>query len=150
MIDAGQIYKWWDVFKNGHELTEVRILADNKTFSGYFTNVEALLSGIRQYDDYPGAQIYFTLNRINEACKGRAQADKIIQIRREPTTGDLDIERRTHVLIDLDPKRPSGISSSNEELNFAYLKAVDCFNFLKGQGFYEPRERIFRLSRHLR
>ena len=138
MIDVGQVYKWWDVFKDGHELTEVRILADNKTFSGYFSEIESLLSGIKQYDDYPGSQIYFTLNRINDACKGRAQSDKIIQIRREPTTGDSDIERRTHVLIDLDPKRPSGISSSNEELNFAYLKAVDCFNFLKEQGFYEP------------
>lgn len=138
MIDEGQIYKWWDLFKNGHELTEVRILADNKTFSGYFTDIEILLSSIKSYDDYPGAQIYFTLNAIKEACYGRSQRDRIIQIKRDPTTGDTDIERRTHVLIDLDPKRPSGISSSNEELNFAYLKACECFTFLKEQGFYEP------------
>ena len=138
MIDKSQVYQWWDVFKGGKDLTEIRILADNNTFSGYFTNVDTLIECLMPYDSLPNAQIYFTLNHINEACNGRAQRDKIIKIRREPTTSDVDIDRRTHLLIDLDPKRPAGVSSSNEELDRAYRKAIDVYNYLMGQGFYEP------------
>lgn len=138
MIDKAQVYKWWDVFKNGSDLTEIRILSGNKTWSGYFKDVETLLACIEPYSNSPHTQIYFTLNHITEACYGRSQCNKIIQIFREPTTSDVDIDGRTHILIDLDPKRPAGVSSSNDELNYAYQKAVDIFNWLKSQGFYEP------------
>lgn len=138
MIDRSQIYQWWDVFKHGHELTEIRVLADKKTYSGYFTDVESIIAAVEQYERLPQAQIYFTLNSINEACYSRAQRDKMILVKKEPTTGDADIEGRTHVLIDLDPRRPSGISASDAELEFAHLKAVAIYKFLLGQGFNEP------------
>lgn len=138
MINQSEVYKWWDVFKNGSDLTEIRILSGNKTWSGYFKNVETLLRCIEPYSNSPHTQIYFTLNRIKDACYGRSQQDKIIPIFREPTTSDVDIEGRTHILIDLDPVRPAGVSSSNEELNFAYQKAVDVYNWLLSQGFNEP------------
>ena len=137
MINRQQIYQWWDVFKHGADLTEVRILDGNKTYSGYFKDVENLIRAIEPYDNYSHAQIYFTLNHINSACYSRCP-EKIIQIKREPTTGDLDIDGRTHVLIDLDPKRPSGVSSSNSELEYAHRKAVDVYRYLIGQGFNEP------------
>ena len=137
MIDKQQIYQWWDVFKHGKELTEVRILDGSKTYSGYFHDVEALINAIMPYDGYYKAQIYFTLNHINEACYSRCP-EKIIQIKREPTTGDLDIDGRTHVLIDLDPKRPAGVSASDVELEYAHMKAVDVYRYLMAQGFNEP------------
>ena len=138
MINEATIRKWWDIFKHGSELTEVRVLGDNKTYSGYFTDVEKIIKAVEQYDAVPHAQIYFTLNCINEACYGRAQRDKMILVKREPTTGDLDIVGRTHVLIDLDPKRPAGVSASNEELEYAHRKAVEVYRFLLEQGFNEP------------
>lgn len=138
MINKEQIYQWWDIFKNGKELTEIRILDGKRTYSGYFTNVERIISAVTQFDALPHAQIYFTLNCINGACYGRAQKDKMIQVNREPTTGDADIVGRTHVLIDLDPKRPAGVSASNEELEYAHMKAVAVFRFLLAQGFNEP------------
>ncbi len=138
MIQKEQIYQWWDVFKGNSALTEIRILDGKRTYSGYFTDVERIITAIVPYDSSPHAQIYFTLNCINEACYGRAQKDKIIAINREPTTGDIDIIGRTHVLIDLDPKRPAGVSASNEELEYAHRKAVDVFRFLQAQGFNEP------------
>lgn len=138
MINLQEIYKWWDVFKNGKELTEVRILDGQRTYSGYFKDINLLIAAIEPYSNIPHAQIYFTLNHIKEACYSRAQKDKIIQIKREPTTGDTDIDGRTHVLIDLDPKRPAGVGSSDEELNYAYYKAVDLYNYLMSQGFNEP------------
>lgn len=138
MIEKSEIYKWWDVFKNGGDLTEIRILSGNKTWSGYFKDVNTLINCIEPFSNSPHTQIYFTLNHIKEACYGRSQCNKIIQIFREPTTSDVDIDGRTHILIDLDPKRPAGVSSSEEELNYAYLKACDVYNWLMSQGFYEP------------
>jgi len=139
MIDQETIRRWWQVFKeDGDHLTEIRILDGKRNWSGYFTDVERIISAILPFDSSPHAQIYFTLNRINEACYGRAQKDKMILVTREPTTGDVDIVERTHVLVDLDPKRPAGVSASNEELEHAHRKAVEVFRFLLEQGFNEP------------
>lgn len=138
MISKDTIYQWWDVFKGNNALTEIRVLDGKRTYSGYFTDVERIISAVTPFDALPHAQIYFTLNSINDACYGRAQKDKMIQVGREPTTGDADIVGRTHVLIDLDPKRPAGVSASNEELEYAHRKAVSVFRFLLAQGFNEP------------
>ena len=139
MIDKETIRRWWQVFKeNGDHLTEIRVLDGKRTYSGYFTDVEKIIKAVVPFDSSPHAQIYFTLNRINDACYGRAQKDKMIAVGKEPTTGDSDIVGRTHVLIDLDPKRPAGVSSSNEELEKAHVKAVEVFRFLIAQGFSEP------------
>lgn len=138
MINQQEIYKWWDIFKNGGDLTEIRILDGQRTYSGYFKDINTLISSIMPFADLPHAQIYFTLNHINDACYGRAQKDKMMFIKREPTTADSDIDGRTHVLIDLDPKRPAGVGSSEEELNYSYLKAIDMYNYLMSQGFNEP------------
>lgn len=138
MIKKEQIYQWYDVFKENNALTEIRVLDGKRTYSGYFTDVDKIINAIVPFDRNPHAQIYFTLNCINGACYGRAQRDKMLQVSREPTTGDSDIVGRTHVLIDLDPKRPAGVSSSGEELEYAHRKAVEVFRFLISQGFSEP------------
>lgn len=138
MIEKSEIYKWWDVFRHGHDLTEIRIICGGRTYSGYFKNVENLINAITPFDAQKDAQIYFTLNSISEACYGRAQHEKIIPIKREPTTSDVDIDGRTHVLIDLDPRRPAGVSSSDAELEAAHRKAVDIYRWLLSQGFNEP------------
>ena len=138
MIDIKEIRRWYDVFKGNNSLTEIRILDGKRIYSGYFKDVERIINAVMPFDKYPHAQIYFTLNCINEACYGRVQKDKIIAVNREPTTGDADIVGRTHVLIDLDPKRPAGVSSSKDELEYAHRKAVDVFRFLLAQGFNEP------------
>jgi len=138
MINPQEIYKWWDVFKNGCDLTEIRILDGQRTYSGYFKDINTLIAAIKPYENLPHAQIYFTLNHIKDACYSRVQRDKMILVKREPTTGDLDIDGRTHVLIDLDPIRPAGVGSSDQELHYAYLKAIDLYNYLLSQGFNEP------------
>lgn len=139
MIDKETILRWWEVFKEkGDHLTEIRILDGKRTYSGYFTDVERIVNAIQPFDNSPQAQIYFTLNVINSACSSRAQWNKMLLVNREPTTGDNDIVGRTHVLIDLDPRRPAGVSSSDGELEAAHVKAVAVYRFLLEQGFYEP------------
>lgn len=117
-------------------LTEIRVLSDKKTYSGYFKDVVALIKSAESYDRL-GMQIYFTLNRVKDACYAR-NPDRIEPVVKNPTTGDSDIECRTHVLIDLDPKRPSGVSSNDEELELAHKKAVQVYYFLLEQGFNKP------------
>lgn len=138
MIDKTQIYRWWDLFKGDGVLTEIRVLDGKRTFSGYFKDIETLIHCVEPFANAQGNQIYYTINSINEACYGRSQKDKMVCIAREPTTSDVDVDGRTHILIDLDPKRPSGISSSDEELENAHLRAVAIYKFLLSQGFYEP------------
>ena len=136
MIDESEVYKFWDIFKNGNQLTEVRLIAnDGKTASGYFTNPTTMLEAIRPYtQDY---SVYFTINSINPDCYGRPQRDRIMQ-RVKNTTTDGEIIGRDYVLIDLDSKRASGVSATDEQLNFAKKKANDVYKFLKENGFYEP------------
>jgi hypothetical protein len=56
----------------------------------------------------------------------------------EPTTSDRDILRRRWLLIDVDPKRPSGISSSDAEHDRAITTASSIWDSLRGEGWPDP------------
>jgi hypothetical protein len=60
--------------------------------------------------------IYFTLNPVNKALLARANNRLVAGMNR---TTDKDIAVIRHVLIDVDPERPSGISSTDAELEAA-------------------------------
>ena len=137
MIDVSEIYKWWHIFKRDNELVEIRFLGNNKTASGYYKNIENLIRDVERLDAEGKFQIYFTLNCIEESCYGREQCEKVVW-KPKNTTTDNDIKGRYWILIDLDPKRPSGTSSSNEEYEKAHYKAVDVYRYLMDMGFYEP------------
>ena len=137
MIDKSEIYKWWHIFKRDNELVEIRFLGNSKTASGYYRNIENLVRDVERMDAEDKFQIYFTLNCIEDSCYGREQCEKVIW-KPKNTTTDNDIKGRYWILIDLDPKRPSGTSSSNEEYEKAHIKAVDVYRYLMDMGFYEP------------
>ena len=141
-INESQIRHWWSVFKGDGKLVEIRLLGKN-TYSGYFTNIETLITQIKPYLDannaqyYGNLQAYFTLNEINADLYSREQRDVFVR-KPKSTTTDGDIVRRCFVLIDLDPNRSAGISASNEEFEKAHLKAVDLYRYLIKEGFKEP------------
>ena len=134
-LDESEVYKWFDILKNNNELVEIRLIGSNKTGSGYFTDAKTLIEAIKPYTD--SYNCYFTLNSINPACYGREQKDKIV-LRPKNTTQDNEILIRNYVLIDLDPKRPSGVCSTKEESMKAYEKGKEVTKFLMDNGFYEP------------
>ena len=134
-LDKKQVYQWFDIMKNGNDLVEIRLIGTNKTASGYFSNPDTLIQEIEPYTD--SYNIYFTLNTINPACYGREQKDKIV-LRPKNTTQDSEILCRNYVLIDLDPKRPSGVCSTKEEATKAHEKGKEVIKFLMDNGFYEP------------
>ena len=137
MIDKSEIYKWWHIFKRDNELVEIRFLGNNKTASGYYKNIENLLRDVERMDAEDRFQIYFTLNCIEESCYSREQCEKVVW-KPKNTTTDNDIKGRYWILIDLDPKRPAGTSSSNDEYEKAHMKAIEVYRYLMDMGFYEP------------
>lgn len=134
-LDESQVYMWWDVMRGDNELVEVRLIGSNKTASGYFTNPKTLIEAVKPYTDT--FNVYFTLNKIDPACYGREQRDRILQ-RVKNTTADHEIIARDWVLVDLDAKRLSGVCSTKEEAMKAYEKGQEVYQFLIDNGFYEP------------
>ena len=134
MIDERTVRQWFDIFKSPARLTEVRIIGNGKTFSGYFTNPDKLIAAIKGYDGYG---IYATINDIDPSCYGRTQHDCIIQ-KPKSTTADPDISNRSIILIDLDPERKSDTNSTDEEKGWAWQTATRVYAFLRDQGFNPP------------
>lgn len=126
---------WWDIFVEG--FTEVRILSSYATYSGYFRDYDVLIRQMRALGNVEGAQVYFVLNQIADACYSRVQCEKFVKKAKQTTT-DGDIVRRRWVLIDLDPRRPAGVNSSDDELEKAHQKALQVYRELTGAGFSEP------------
>lgn len=135
-FDIRQVYQFWDVFKGGNQLTEIRLIAsDGKTASGYFTDPNVMINAVKPYcEEY---SVYFTINRINPDCYGRPQRDKIIP-RVKNTTTDGEIIGRDWVLLDLDSKRATGVNATDEQLSYAKKRANAVYKFLKDNGFNEP------------
>lgn len=135
-FDERQVRMWFDIFKNGNELTEIRLISnDGKTGSGYFDDVDTLIGAVKPYtNEY---SVYFTINRINPDCGGRPQRNKIV-LRARNTTSDGEIIGRDWVLLDLDSKRATGVNATEEQLSLAKKKANEVYKFLKDNGFNEP------------
>ena len=94
------------------KVAEVRALADKHTHSGYFSDLNALIRAVEPLDtDTSVIGTYVSLNDVNPALLARrANRIKMRLSRHDATTGDADILRRRWLPIDIDPKRPSGVS----------------------------------------
>ena len=121
-------------------VVEVRALADGATHSGYFDDHEALARAVEALDADPAvAGIYVTLNTVNPALLARrANRIKMRLSRKDATTADTDILRRRWLPVDIDPVRPSGVSSTDAEHAAALDAAGRIAAYLSEQGFGEP------------
>ena len=121
-------------------VVEVRALADGATHSGYFDDHEALARAVEALDADPSvAGIYVTLNDVNPALLARrANRIKLRLSRKDATTADADIIRRRWFPVDIDPVRPSGVSSTDAEHDAALAAAERIAAYLAEQGFPAP------------
>lgn len=127
----------FDIFNPESAYIEVRILKTKaSTISGYFNNVDDLYKSIKRYDGK--YNIFFTLNPIVQDVASRS-VNRLKEWAKNTTT-DKEIARRDWILIDLDPERPAGISSTDEELAHAESLAKKVESFLTEQGFPQPVE----------
>jgi hypothetical protein len=121
-------------------VVEVRALADGITHSGYFDDFESLARAVEALDADPSvAGIYVTLNTVNPALLARrANRIKMRLSRKDATTADADIIRRRWFPVDIDPVRPSGVSSTDAEHDAALAAAERIAAYLAEQGFPAP------------
>ncbi|MDO9035028.1 MAG: hypothetical protein Q7U51_07485, partial [Methanoregula sp.] len=122
------------------QVVEVRALADLTTHSGYFKDYEVLVRQVEALGtDLTIQGIYITLNEVNPALfSRRANRIKMRLGKKESSTGDADILRRRWLPIDIDPLRPSGVSSTDEEHTLALNKAGEIARWIAALGFPDP------------
>ena len=127
------------LFEEG-QVVELRALRKKGVSSGYYTDYKTLAKDAMTLDNTPGyLGIYITLNEVNpDLLARRANRIEMNLSNQDKTTADKDIIRRRWFLIDIDPKRPSGISSSDEEHAKALQKSEAIRTFLTDLGWPEP------------
>ena len=132
MIDANEIIRALKLWFQPGDVFEVRVLdaisADwmrPHTESGYFDyeHITEVANAIGKLRSYRGA--YVTVNPVKPELLARAW-NRIRPILKEPTTADSEVLARRWLLIDCDPKRASGVSSTKAEHE-------------SGQGTRDPR-----------
>lgn len=135
-MNEATLRQWYDVFKDNHELVEIRILdpETKRSYSGYFTNIETILREIKRYEK---CNLYFTLNVIDPACYSREQHDRI-STRPKSTTSDAEILGRKWCLIDIDCEKPSDTNSTDAEKELAKGVVNEVYKFLRDEGFEKP------------
>ena len=135
-FDISEAYKWWDVLRDGNQLTEIRLLSnDGRTASGIFDNIDEIVKAIAPYtNDW---NIYYTINRLPDDVRGLPQYNKII-VRPKQTCNDNMMVARDYVCIDLDSRRLSGTNATDEQVEFTKKKANEVYQYLVNVGFNPP------------
>lgn len=118
-------------------LFEIRIpkAGRYRTIRGYFNDAAAATKAVCAWSGQVPA-VYLTLNPVNPALLARA--NNRLETYAENTTSDTDILSRRWLLIDLDPARPSGISSSSSEHAAALKRSLDVRDWLTERGWPLP------------
>lgn len=142
--DSEELAAFWRAVVRPGEVHEVRAPKTRKgprrwfgVVSGYFDDGEEFVDALESTDGRDAEGIYLTLNPVNPALKARA-ANRL-QDGRPVTTQDTDVLRRRHILIDIDPARPSGISATAEEQAASWATRDAIAEWLDDMGWPKPK-----------
>ncbi|OQA87645.1 MAG: hypothetical protein BWY31_00587 [Lentisphaerae bacterium ADurb.Bin242] len=107
------------------------------TESGYFDygHIPEAAEAIGKIRCFTGA--YVTVNPVNPDLLARA-CNRLRAVKNDPATSDADIVSRRWLLIDCDPDRVSGVSSSDSEHEAALSMACKIRDDLASIGWPEP------------
>ncbi len=120
------------------QVTEMRVMGvdgKKRTDSGYFDDMKKLAQAAARYDGRAEA-VYITLNPVNPDLLARA--NNRMKEWAKNTTNDREITGRRWLLIDCDPVRPSGISSTQDEYKAAERRAQQIHRTLQAEGWPIP------------
>lgn len=142
------------VLQGRAQVFEIRVLGIPRgrskpaTAAGWFNNVQDACKAVQTYVLQRATGIYITLNPVNPALLART--DNQIREHCPQTTADKDIVRRVWLMLDFDPERADGISSSQAELAAAGTIATRCRNWLRDEfGLPDPLEAMSGNGVHL-
>jgi P4 family phage/plasmid primase-like protien len=131
--DIAEIKQAINVLFQPSDVVELRALKiTGKTHAGYFNDLDLLKNQAARLSGL-AAGVYAVLNQINPNLLARSQ--NRITVGPEHLTQDKDIIRRRWLPIDADARRPSGISSTEQEHEAAITVAKNIKNFLLKLGF---------------
>lgn len=128
--DYAELERALTAFTTPGEVFEIRLLHQNKkrVDAGWFDNVPQAASAIAALNE-PYAGIYFTPNPVAKDLIARSY--NRITPWQAMTTMDDHITRRAWLLIDVDPDRVPGISSTQVELEAAFKVAATISGMLQ-------------------
>lgn len=135
-MNLKQIREALEILVKKGDVHELRILkAEHQgVVSGYFNDLDKMAASADKYNKMAEG-IYLTLNPCLPSLLARANNRTITHARN--TTKESEILKRRWLPIDIDPIRPVGISSTNEEHQMAIDKAYEIHAGLKGMGLSE-------------
>lgn len=138
----------YDLFFNPGEVTEIRAYGlSGKSNAwegwargagivyGYFDNAADFGRCAEALDKAKAPGIYFTLNPVIPDLLARSANRLKAADAKTSATSDKDIKCIRWIPIDLDPIRPSGISSTDAELKAAILLRNKIWKYMEQQGF---------------
>nr|WP_319539068.1 hypothetical protein [uncultured Methanospirillum sp.] len=127
------------LFEQG-QTVEVRLIGKRGTASGFYNTYDRLSLDAVMFDnrgEYAGT--YVTLNPVNpDLLARRANRIETRLGKDEKSAGDSDILCRRWLPVDIDPVRPSGVSSSDSEHAAAIKKASRVAAYLTELGWSQP------------
>jgi hypothetical protein len=142
--DIGEILRALELLAEPEHVIELRLLdVQNQgqriptTMSGYFDDFKLLANSALKYGG-TAKGVYITLNPVNPALLARASNRVRTVGKHDPLTSDPDIMKRRWLPIDLDPVRPSGISSTDQEHALAVARAFQIRDALGLVGWPDP------------
>lgn len=147
-VDQDEVRKSISVLQDPQEIFEARVIGTQRKVinSGYFRDAETLFKAFDSID-LRNRNVYITLGKVKQECFSRSQREHFEQT--NVTTSDTDISGYQWLFIDIDPVRPTGISSSQEELKTAQELARKVYLYLQGLGFEEPVKALSGNGCHL-
>ena len=146
LINEFELRKAIQVLKPNNQLFEVRIIGQQKPISGYFKDADTLIAALDMVD-VRNTNLYMTINQVNESCFARKQSERFMK--GTNTTNDTEIDGYKFLFVDIDPKRPTGISSSNAEYKASCNKASRVCKYMESLGFEKPIKAISGNGAHL-
>lgn len=142
--DLPEILRAVDLLSELGQVVELRLLEVQgqgqrmpATMSGYFDDFKVLANAAIKYG-CAAKGVYVTLNPVNSALLARASNRLRTVGKKDPLTSDADIVKRRWLPIDLDPIRPSDISSTDQEHSLAIERALQIREELHQDGWPHP------------
>jgi hypothetical protein len=127
------------LFRRG-DVVEVRALEarwerrDGVIISGYFDRAEPLADAVLPIE---ADGVYTSLQLVDSRCLAR-RVNRLAPAGKTPTTADADILRYRYLPIDIDPARPSGVSSRDDEHEAALGLAARIADDMEAHGWPTP------------
>lgn len=135
---------WLRLFVAPDQVTELRALKVKPkygrpaTYSGYFDgeHLEDMVQNALRLSERARG-VYFVPNAINQALLSR-RCNRVDVAGDDELTKDEHIERRRFLLLDIDPRRPAGISANEDERTYAAEIGRQIAAHLTQHGFPLP------------